>query len=189
MSEKYNLMVYFLHSCLEQHKAALLMKPGMTAIEFREIEYNENIVRKVIELAASAFSYSVSLNQVEGAIALLIKSNTINQASSDAGERLTLEQIYEHRIFGIYWKEDFEEADRRLILMGAEEYLQQELAILQKDAIAFAEWLNDNNYNPDFGNWFVYEDGVRQDKTSAELYAIYRAEVEAETEKKAQDGQ
>lgn len=49
--------------------------------------------------------------------------------------------------------------------------MSENIKLSKKRAIAFATWISVNNYNPDWnGTWFVFENDVRKDYTSRQLY-------------------
>jgi hypothetical protein len=72
MTEKYRLLVYYVHSYLESVRGELKITKDTTVENFREDPDNESHCKRVFTYALKQFDYELSNSQVSNGINLLL---------------------------------------------------------------------------------------------------------------------
>lgn len=74
MSDKYLLLVYYVHSYLETVKHELKIDKTTTVDNFRNQPENETHCKKIFEHSLSQWNYELSYNQIANGINLLLET-------------------------------------------------------------------------------------------------------------------
>lgn len=74
MSDKYRLLMYYVHSYLESVRTELKITKETTVENFREQPENEAHCKKVFEHSLTEWNYELSYNQVANGINLLLQA-------------------------------------------------------------------------------------------------------------------
>ncbi len=75
-SEKYTLLMYYVHSYLESVRAELKITDETTVDNFRNAQENERHCNIIFQYCLKQWEYELSYNQVANGIDLLLKART-----------------------------------------------------------------------------------------------------------------
>jgi uncharacterized protein YpuA (DUF1002 family) len=79
VSDKYTLLVYYVHSYLESVSNELVVTKDSTVENFRDNKVNEAHCSKICKHSLTQYNYELSNNQVCNGINLFLKSWAIKQ--------------------------------------------------------------------------------------------------------------
>lgn len=74
MTEKYTLLMYYVHSYFESVRQELKITKDTTVENFREHPENEIHCKKVFEHSLTQWNYELSYNQIANGIKLLLQA-------------------------------------------------------------------------------------------------------------------
>lgn len=74
-SDKYILLMYFVHSMLESRKNELVFDENTTVENFRENEINNKKCLDIHEICLTHYDYELSWNQIANGINLFLNAN------------------------------------------------------------------------------------------------------------------
>jgi len=72
MDEKYFLLTYYVHSCLERGRTLLVVDENTTVDNFRNNQINEEYVLSIFEKCLDKWHYELSWNQTELGIMMFL---------------------------------------------------------------------------------------------------------------------
>ena len=75
MTEKYKLLMYAVHSCLENNRKDLIIDQHTTVDNFRNNEVNEKYCLEIHKWALDNWDYDLSWNQMANGINLFLKAH------------------------------------------------------------------------------------------------------------------
>jgi len=75
LSEKYKLLIYVVHSCLESNRNKLVVDGKTTVDNFRENKTNNDKCLEIHKFVLDNFIYELSWNQLANGINLFLKTN------------------------------------------------------------------------------------------------------------------